>query len=621
MAFSSAVTQDAAVGNPLPSIRLAWQDTSGGGIPTYAARDFGISTAVIVEFTSDWRVNSVADRSRAGWGMFRTETGQGVAVAVDNLGGGNWRLSLGTAGGWQFYGSMVQTSGALAGLAANTWFRMKIRAVINPDDTTTVTATVLTTADVVIGSVSATLSVARGEYCGFYGTFDQLGGTSIAWFDNINVKASGSTGYVPDNVATNYVYTFVNDLGEESAPSPVSADILRPNGVSVTVTTPTTTPTPADAATYSITHKRIYRAVSGATGTLYRFIAEITLATATYLDEFDDGELLSADVLESEEYDMPPADLQGLIVLPIGSLAGFSKNRLCISAIGRPHAWPVRARYPVDTDIVAIGNIDNTIVLGTQKFVYTATGQDPFSYSMSQPGAPQACLSKPGMVFLDGQGMCFPSPDGYQVCRGSASSVSNLTEGMFSQEQWQALNPETIKAAVHDGVLHFHYEGDAGNGSYAIDLRATGSGLTRMSFHATALHVDPMRDALFMALDAISEPDDPALPVRPSFSVAARTIYQFNAHATAKLVYQYRSKLNQMPIPTSLQMAQVRAGDYTNLLTRFYGDGAEIKERVITGKREFSMQPKDAYDTYEYELIGTSRVRTLVAAEDVEELV
>ncbi len=35
-----------------------------------------------------------------------------------------------------------------------------------------------------------------------------------------------------EQTATSYLYTFVNGLGEESAPSPVSATVLRPDGVS-----------------------------------------------------------------------------------------------------------------------------------------------------------------------------------------------------------------------------------------------------------------------------------------------------------------------------------------------------------------------------------------------------
>ncbi|WP_442975482.1 hypothetical protein, partial [Salmonella enterica] len=95
------------------------------------------------------------------------------------------------------------------------------------------------------------------------------------------VQASGSLGNTITNIATSYVYTYANDLGEESAPSPASATILRPDGVSVTVTSFDDVPSGLDE--YAIQTKRIYRAVTGATGTIFRFVAEIPLLTADYI--------------------------------------------------------------------------------------------------------------------------------------------------------------------------------------------------------------------------------------------------------------------------------------------------------------------------------------------------
>ena len=46
-------------------------------------------------------------------------------------------------------------------------------------------------------------------------------------YTNYLVQASGSAGYVPANLATSYVFTFVNDLGQESAPSLPSATVFR----------------------------------------------------------------------------------------------------------------------------------------------------------------------------------------------------------------------------------------------------------------------------------------------------------------------------------------------------------------------------------------------------------
>jgi len=614
MAFESSVTQTTIGADSVYQLR--WRDTTGGGIPTFAARNFGIASATIAEWTCDWQCNDVASRSRIQFGIFRDAVGDGAMVVIERTSG--WTVGVGTTPGWGFYGSVLERSAALAGLAANTWFRVHIRAVVNADNSLTVTATVRTLADVDIGSATATVNVARGDYCGVHSTFDQLGGASTASIKAINLRASGSNGYVAINTATSYVYTFVNDLGEESAPSPASATIQRPDGVTVNVVTPTATPGGTDP-TYGITSKRIYRAVTGSGGTVFRKVATIPLATASFVDDLDDAEL-PRDVLESEDWDLPPEDLEGIMALPNGIMVGFFANQLCFSERGRPHAWPIKYRLTTDTAIVAIANIDNTVVIGTKSFVYTATGNDPSNYAMSQPGSPQACVSKASMRYLEGVGVVFASPDGYQVCNGSASSVQNGTEAIFTKRQWEALAPESIIAVVHDRVLHFFCTGPTPDRGYALDVKPNGFGLIRLSYHATAGHADPLTDKLYLVLDVNSEPTDVDLPLASSAVVPnGQTIFQFDAGASS-MVYRWRGKLYLMPWPTTLKVCRVRAAAFDNLVLRVYANGVQIMKKVLTSEPAFTLPARKAYTSYEFELMGTSTVRGHQAAEDMGEL-
>lgn len=84
---------------------------------------------------------------------------------------------------------------------------MVVDLVVNDGGTTTVTATLRDTSDTDIDSLSTTVStISSGDYCGFGSGFDQLGSISHAWVDNIHVQASGSTNYVPTQIATSYVH-------------------------------------------------------------------------------------------------------------------------------------------------------------------------------------------------------------------------------------------------------------------------------------------------------------------------------------------------------------------------------------------------------------------------------
>ncbi|MGE4074964.1 MAG: hypothetical protein AB7F22_05395 [Reyranella sp.] len=629
MAYESEVSQ---VSDPLGGsgtvYQLKWRDTNGGQIPTFLSRNFGVATASVVEATYVWACNNVAGRSRLGFGVMRDGAGVGTAIIIERVSGSTWRLGAGIAGSWAQYGSLNGYTTGLA-LDADTYYKMHIKVVPNSDGTLTITATVRTLGDVDIGSYETTVSTTIGDYCGAYSTFDQLGGTSFAYIRQVQVQASGSTGYTPANLATSYVYTFVNDIGEESAPSPASATILRPDGLTVTVSTPVAVPSGIDAA-YAITTKRIYRAATGNTGTQFLFVAEIPLATATYDDVLTDAQL--GEVLESTGWDLPPDDLEGILALPNGIMVGFRRNQLCLSAQNRPHAWPPLYRLNTDTDIVGIANVDNTVVIGTESFVYVATGNDPATYSMSKFEVPYAAVSKYGFAYLTGIGVVFPGTDGLMAVQG-VGQVRNLTDGVFTLRQWKALDPTTIRAVQHNDIywLFARPPEQGGSGTpgqtykaYALDMKPDGFGVIEMPFHASAAHVDPLTDTMYLVVDNIDEPDDPALPVPPTTPATianGNVISQFEGDDTQLMTYRWKGKLWLLPYPSTMLIAQVKAEDYDNILFRVYGDGVQVDEIAVTSEEEFTLPAVDVYSKVEIEVLGTSTIREIQIAEDVMELI
>ena len=611
------VFQDAGQGNPAPSYTLQCENNEGNAV--YFYRDFGIANTMVATISVDVMVQDSGgnDRSDIAIVFGADAGGSGCRIGITGQTGTNLGLYINTGSEWaQGQGSSVAQAVCTGAIQHGFWYTIKATKTAKSDGTSTVAAELYYGATL-LGTCTATNNFDNGGYCG--AAYTRSDDRFNLFFDNFHIKGSGSTNYVAQNVATSYVYTFVNDLAEESPPSPASATVLRPDGISVNVTTPTTTPVGTDAA-YGIATKRIYRAVTGATGTIYVLVDEIALSLAVYVDTKDDSDIASSDPLASDDWDLPPPDLQGIIALPNAVMAGFRRNQLCLSAAGRPHAWPVAYRLNVDTDIVAIANIDNTIVIGTKSFLYTATGNSPDSYSMSKPGDPQACVSKRSMTFMPDVGVVYASPDGLMVCGGSAGQVTNVTAGIFTKRQWQALQPSSLISAVHDGVLFFFVAGPTPDAGYALDTKQGGFGLIRLSWHANAVHVDPLTDALYALLDVNSEPTDSNLPL-PSTAVAPSSVrvYQFDAGAS-DMVFLWRGKLNLMAIPTAMQVMQVRAAGFENVLVRLYGDGAMLHEQVLSDMREFTIPTLDAHDDFELELMGTSTVRGAQAAEEVEEL-
>jgi hypothetical protein len=612
------VTQSAVVGNPAPSYWIRCQDNIFDG--AYAYRDFGVAGYTVVTMQTD--VAFIEDGGtgavEASWRVVCSAAGSGAVVKVSPLLAlGNPFLLIGNSSEWGASESWLvqeEITTPLDGSGA-TWYTMVITATINDSGTTTIVAQ-LKDGATVIQTATVTSLLTTGGYCGVEGRTGYLFEVS-AYYDNFLVQGSGSNSVIT-TTATSYVYTFVNDLDQESAPSPASSTVLRPDGVTVTVTTPTAVPS-GISSDYGIALKRIYRATTGNLGTEFRFVAEVALATADYDDVLTDAEL--GEVLPSELWDLPPEDLEGILALPNGVMAGFSKNQLCLSAQNFPHAWPVAYRLNTDTDIVGIGNIDTTVVIGTESFVYVAAGNDPANYSMSKSEVPYACSSKNSFAYLTNIGVVFAGPDGLMAVAG-IGQIRNLTDTVFTRDQWQALNPSTMVGVAHNDIYWLFWESGSNRGCYAIDMKATGFGVVEMAFHCSAAHVDPVQDKLYLVLDYDNEPDDEMLPVRadPPTYVDGRTIYEFEGNPSVLMNYRYRGKLWLLEHPAWFSIFQVRADDYDNLLLRIYGDGVQVEEVVVTEDTEFTVTCVDQYKTLEYEVLGSSTVRIIQGAEDVSEL-
>lgn len=618
-----------SVNPPLLSARYA-EVTQGSGVyvvkydenrdpgqEAFAYRNFGVAGVSVLEANVNFIFGGDTSYRQAAVIVGASPAGAGVSAVYDN---GTLTLRKPATWGVQFGTAILATVAVTPALSAAVTYTMRVHVTSNADGTKTVTATILN-GTTELATLTATNNFEDGDYCGFSNGASADAATQYRTdYSAFHVQASGSTNSQVVNVATSYVFTFTNDIGEQSAPSPASATILRPDGVSVTVTTPVSVPT-GISGDFHVETKRIFRAVTGATGSIFRFVAEIPLGTADYVDTLTDQQL--GEALESEGWDLPPADLRGIMALPNGVMVGFRKNELCFSAQNRSHAWPPAFRLKTDTDIVGIGAIDTAVVIGTKSFPYVAQGQAPADYAAAKLEVPQACTSKRSVAYLSGVGVCMATPDGYMAIAGVTQPV-NLTRSVFTRKQWQALNPESIVGVSHDDVLHFFWETarSGTRGGYALDGKPDGFGLVELAYHASAVHADPVTDNLYVVLDSNDEPTAPYLPAASSTVVPdGRTIYQFDGDPAHLMTYLWRGRLNLLDRPFAAAFQRVLAADFDNLIARCYEDSGMQFERIIASNREFrSHRSELAEVSYEQELIGTSRVRGMISADDIDEL-
>lgn len=103
--------------------------------------------------------------------------------------------------------------------------------------------------------------------------------------------------------------------------------------------------------------------------------------------------------------------------------------------------------------------------------------------------------------------------------------------------------------------------------------------------------------------------------------MATSTIYEFDAEGVAPLPYTWRGKFNLLPRPATFQVCQLKADDYDDILLRLFADGSLLYTVTVTSEEPFTLPMLNEYTTFEIEVYGTSRVRTIQVAEDVLELI
>ena len=588
------INTDASRGRPQPSFHT---DNPGGGV-NYMYRLVGSQDSPRIEMNADVYLVQNEARARLGFLLFSTSSGQGSGIELQR----NTANVIARS-----YSSWTTQGGSLIATLntdnddeelKNKWLRLNIIAERNSATSATLTVNVYGLDNGVIYLADGVVDIAiDGDYFGM--RWDSGDSANQSYVDNLSISVAAPDPSADDDedlILTNYVFTFVNSIGQEGPPSDVSRDIQFNEGTVVTITTPTT----ADDD-FDITHKRIYRAVTGTDGTtVYRLVVELPLATATHEDDVeDDG--LEDDILITTDWDLPPVDGQNVLSLPNGITLLTAKNIVCPSVVNYAHAYPEAYRLLTESDIVAAGAIDTSVVLATQTRPYMLLGSNPESMSMSKFEQPQGCVAKRSLVSVRNYGIIYASPDGLVAITGPGN-LQLLTEGYFTRREWQSqVVPDSIVAVAHDDRYFGTCNGQDSTGrSFIFDPRAGGNGWTWLDFTWQAAYSDPETDNLYFVIN--------------------NELFLWEGNDVSRRPYTWRSKLHLFGRGVAFQVAQVEADNYDDLVLKVYSKGVLYQTKTITSDREFTLKQK-ATREFEFELTGTERVRSVTLAESIEELI
>lgn len=291
-----------------------------------------------------------------------------------------------------------------------------------------------------------------------------------------------------------FAYTWVTEFDEESEPSNLSDDVLWSPGLTINVTGFANPPVGR-----AVNRMRIYRSQTSTLGdtTLY-FIAEREASTATFV--YDEELHPMNEVISSVDYNAPPDELQGLIGLPNGIMAGFVGKKVYFSEPYRPHAWPEKYIMTVDYAVVGLGAFGSSVAVMTTGMPYVMQGSTPDTMVSQRLEVNLPCLSAQSIVDL-GYSVAYASTQGLVTISQNGAIVASAN--LLTTDQWRAMQPQSFVASQYSGryMASYNYndaEGAQQRGMIIFDLSGAQPFVVRASDDAEAMYFELGSGQLFL---------------------------------------------------------------------------------------------------------------------------
>lgn len=273
-------------------------------------------------------------------------------------------------------------------------------------------------------------------------------------------SASGPQSCGRSSSARSYVYTYVNQWGEESAPSPSSNEITVEDGSSVRVSGIALPP-----EGYGITGASVYRTATGfreadgkqqKAATDWLFVGYVRFPSTSFSDSVRDSGLGMP--IDTEKDSPPPDGLRNLCAVEgLARLAGTEGSRVYLSENHQPWNWPRRYELTLDWDAVHMKCVDQKLYVttGSVPYVIDVSGCDDTKCTpVMEAGSPLPDIScgHASSAIATPFGMIYSSPLGAALL-DSAARWTILTKKWFTPEQWRKLKPETARFAYWQTFL------------------------------------------------------------------------------------------------------------------------------------------------------------------------
>lgn len=406
--------------------------------------------------------------------------------------------------------------------------------------------------------------------------------------------------------STAYRYTRLSSWDEESAPSPPMLAEVKVGQYTQVQDLDWGEPD----TNIEIVKLLVYRQVTTGSASRYLLAGEV-LSGTTFNDVNTVGNGLIPDtelfqVLQTMDWDEPPAGLKGITKGPGNMFMGFIGNTVRFSVPDFYHAWPTEYAFAMPDEIIALlpAGPETAIVL-TDSLAYRLTGRTPASISQAPlPGSNFSCRSRraavstPVGIFHDtSQGPAITTPE-----------RTTILDGLFTPEQWNATSPENHYYAYFNNKVYCFIRGVPGAKHFKADIRSFDS--------ITHFTVGTGGDENFTMEAAYCDGTD--LFVLGKGADGINRVYALENGATA-MQGEYRTREERFTPEVNLGYARVRLeGDTTITI---YGKGATVlHSEAISGDTDIPLPFDATTDRMSVGFAGTGIVESVVVATSFDEL-
>lgn len=398
-----------------------------------------------------------------------------------------------------------------------------------------------------------------------------------------------------------YIYTLVNEWGEEGVPSPAAiCDVTALQTVSVEgIVLP--------AADYKpINRMRLYRSNTSSSGvTAYQFVTEITVSQSAaspnfiMTDEKDGSEL--GEVCPSDLWDSPPAEMTNLTALPNGVFAASWGNTIRFSVPYHPWAWPEAWAITLRNSVTGMLPLGNSLLVTTTAYPSLVNGAHPDSFIESRVPLAQAGVSQRGMVDL-GAAVAYVSHDGIVMVRGNQGGI-DASQRLFTREDWRAAYGPTTSNLASLRLMGF--EGrimglrGASNDGFLIDIDEGGGAMSKVRTYVNGAFILPETDQCYI-------------------TDTSGRLYQMFGGDSASYIWQSKDFI--VDRPTNFGALQLILGGSGTVTYTVYADGVARSTGTVTASGIVRLTSGFRARRWSVKLEGTAIVREMYLATIPQEL-